>query len=275
VDVRRRWVDFNDPTLSIRRQCDLLGLSRSGLYYEPKTETRYNLDLMRRIDKIYTARPFYGSRRIEDALERQLKTRISRKRVQRLMGLMGLEAIYPKPRTTVQHPDHKVYPYLLRGVAIERPNQVWSTDITYVGLPTGYVYVTAVIDWFTRYVLAWGVSNTMDVDFCLNALERALECGTSQPEIFNTDQGSQYTSPRFTGTVEKRGIRVSMDGRGRALDNVFCERLWRSYKYEEVYLKEYSRVRDVVDGCDTYFSFFNNERRHQSLKKMTPAEMYL
>jgi len=275
VEARRGWVDFSDPALSVRRQCELLGLSRSGLYYEPRTETQYNLDLMRRIDRIYTARPFYGSRRIEDALERELKTCISRKRVQRLMGLMGLEAIYPKPRTTIQHPDHKVYPYLLRGVAIERPNQVWSTDITYVGLPTGYVYVTAVIDWFTRYVLAWGVSNTMDVDFCLDALERALEHGTSLPEIFNTDQGSQYTSPRFTGAVEQRGIRVSMDGRGRALDNVFCERLWRSYKYEEVYLKEYSSVRDVVDGCDTYFSFFNNERRHQSLSKMTPAEMYL
>jgi putative transposase len=275
LEERRTWVDLEDNVLSVRRQCELLGLSRSGLYYEPRPESALNLDLMNRIDRIYTAHPFYGSRRIETCLERELDRPVSRKLVQRLMRLMGIQAIYPKPRTTMPHPEHKVYPYLLRELAILRPNQVWSTDITYVGLSTGFIYVTAVIDWFTRYVLAWGVSNTMDVDFCLDVLDRALDHGTSHPDIFNTDQGSQYTSCRFTGLLEEYGIRVSMDGRGRALDNVFVERLWRSYKYEEVYLNEYNTVLDAVTGCDNYFPFYNSERPHQSLNNLTPAEMYL
>jgi putative transposase len=266
-------VNEDDRRFSIRRRCEMLGVDRSGLYYEPHPETQKNLDLMGRIDRVYTAYPFYGSRRIGVQLESQLKKAVSRKRVQRLMRLMGIEAIYQKPRTSIPHPDHKVYPYLLRDVPIVRPNQVWSTDITYVGLAGGFVYVTAVIDWYTRFVLSWGLSNTMDVEFCLDASESALATGAT-PEVFNTDQGSQYTSPKFTGALEARGIQVSMNGRGRALDNVFVERLWRSYKYEEVFIHDYSGVREATAACDRYFHFYNNERPHQSLGYTTPASAY-
>jgi putative transposase len=225
-----------------------------------------NLKLMRRIDKLYLKRPFYGSRRMADEFD------VNRKRVQRLMRLMGLEAIYPKPRTTVHCSEHKIYPYLLRNVEIERPNQVWSTDITYIPLQGGYVYLTAVIDWYSRYVLSWRLSNSLDGAFCIAALEEALTIGT--PEIFNTDQGVQFTSLAFTGCLESRGVAISMDGRGRALDNVFVERLWRTVKYEEVYIKDYEDAWQAETNLRDFFEFYCHGRRHQSLNKRTPAEVY-
>jgi putative transposase len=220
-------IESNHSQLSIRRQCELLGLNRSSFYHEPATETIENLRLMRRIDEQYLKTPFYGSRRMAAWLTREGEE-VNRKRVKRLMGLMGLEAIHPGPRTTVRNPDHKVYPYLLRGVAIERRDQVWSSDITYIPMHQGFMYLTAVIDWYSRYVLSWSLSNSLDGRFCLETLEEALRGG--KPEIFNTDQGVQYTARSFTGRLESAGVLVSMDGRGRALDNVFVERLWRSLK---------------------------------------------
>jgi putative transposase len=252
--------------LSLRRQCELLGLARGSWYYEPVGETAENLKLMRRIDKLYLQRPYYGSRRIGNELK------VNRKRVQRLMRQMGLEAIYPKPRTTVRCPQHKIYPYLLRHLEIERPNQVWSTDITYIPLQGGYVYLTAVMDWYSRYVLTWRLSNSLDSTFCLEALEEALASG--QPEIFNTDQGVQFTSLAFTGCLESRGVAISMDGRGRALDNVFVERLWRTVKYEEVYLKDYDDAWHAEASLGEYFDFYCHDRRHQALDYRTPAEVY-
>jgi putative transposase len=215
----------------VRSQCELLGLNRSGLYREPAVETSENLRLMRLIDEQYLKTPFYGSRRMTAWLVRQGKE-VNRKRVQRLMDLMGLAAIHPGPRTTVASPDHKVYPYLLRGVTIDRRDQVWSTDVTYIPLEGGFMFLAAVIDWHSRFVLSWRLSNTLDGRFCLEALDAALKGG--RPEIFNTDQGSQFTARAFTSRLEEEGVAVSMDGRGRALDNVFVERLWRSLKYEEV-----------------------------------------
>ena len=255
----------------MRRQCELLGLNRASFYYQPATETTENLELMRRIDEQYLKTPFYGSRRMTAWLITQGEE-VNRKRVRRLMALMGLEAIHPGPRTTLRDPDHKVYPYLLRGVSIERRDQVWSTDITYLPMHQGFMYLTAVIDWYSRYVLSWRLSNTLDGRSCLEALESALEGG--KPEIFNTDQGSQFTSMSFTGRLESAGVSVSMDGRGRALDNVFVERLWRSLKYEEVYLKEYRSVRELESGVSSWFEFYNHERLHQSLSYRTPAEVY-
>ncbi len=255
----------------MRRQCELLGLNRASYYYEPATETAEDLGLMRRIDEQYLKTPFYGSRRMAAWLARE-GLEVNRKRVQRLMTLMGLEAIHPGPRTTTRDPDHKIYPYLLRGLAIERVDQVWSTDITYVPMPRGFMYLTAVIDWHSRYVLSWRLSNSLDGRSCLEALEAALEGGT--PEIFNTDQGSQFTSRSFTGRLERAGVAVSMDGRGRALDNVFVERLWRSLKYEEVYLKAYESVRELEAGLSSWFEFYNHERPHQSLGYQTPTEVY-
>ena len=252
--------------LSIRRQCELLGLARGSWYYEPVTESAVNLRLMRRIDELYLRRPYFGSRRMSDELN------VNRKRVRRLMRQMGLEAIYPKPRTTVRCPEHKIYPYLLRNLEIVRPNQVWSTDITYIPLRGGFVYLTAIMDWYSRYVLAWRLSNSLDGAFCREALQAALE--VNEPEIFNTDQGVQFTSVAFTSCLEARGIAVSMDGRGRALDNVFVERLWRRVKYEEVYLKDYEDAWQAETSLDEYFRFYCHERRHQSLDKRTPAEVY-
>jgi putative transposase len=252
--------------LSLRRQCELLGLARGSWYYEPVGETAVNLKLMRRIDELYLKRPYFGSRRIADEFG------VNRKRVQRLMRVMGLEAIYPKPRTTRRCPEHKIYPYLLRDVEVKRPNQVWSTDITYLPLRGGYLYLTAVMDWYSRYVLSWRLSNTLDGAFCIEALEEALARG--QPEIFNTDQGVQFTSLAFTGCLESRGVAISMDGRGRALDNVFVERLWRTVKYEEVYIKDYADAWQAEASLREYFEFYCYGRRHQSLGKRTPAEVY-
>jgi putative transposase len=257
--------------LSIGQQCELLGLSRSSYYYEPATESVENLALMALIDEEYTARPFRGSRGMRAWLRREGHT-VNRKRVQRLMRLMGLEAVYPKPRLSVGGAGHKVYPYLLRNVRIERVNQVWSTDITYIPMPNGFMYLTAVIDWHSRYVLSWRLSNTLDVGFCLEALEEALSRGC--PEVFNTDQGVQYTSASFTGRLEAAGVRVSMDGRGRCLDNVFVERLWRTVKYEYVYLWRPEAVPALTAGLTDYFGYYNDERTHQALEDRTPAEVY-
>jgi putative transposase len=257
--------------LSVSQQCELLGLCRSSYYYQPATETAENLALMEKIDQEYTAHPFLGSRRMTTWL-RDEGHEVNRKRVQRLMRLMGLEAVYPKPRLSVGGAGHKVYPYLLRNVTIERVDQVWSTDITYIPMPAGFMYLTAVIDWYSRYVLAWRLSNTLDVEFCLEALDEALR--QSCPEVFNTDQGVQFTSSTYTARLEAAGAQVSMDGKGRCLDNVFVERLWRTVKYEEIYLWRHETVPALQSGLWRYFGYYNCERRHQSLDDRTPAEVY-
>ena len=271
-DERKRpLIEVGHPVLSDRRQCELLGLNRSSLYYEPAAEAPENLRLMRLIDEQYTARPFYGSRRMTRWLTQQGEP-VNRKRVQRLMRLMGLEAIYPKPRLSLAGRGHRIYPYLLRGVTIERPDQVWSADITYVPLASGFMYLAATIDWYSRYVVAWRLSNTLDGSFCTEMLDEALTRG--RPEVFNTDQGVQFTAEAFTGRLESAGVAVSMDGRGRALDNVFVERLWRSVKYEDVYIWCYETVPELRLGLGRYFGFYNEERPHQSLGDRTPGAVY-
>ncbi len=256
----------------MRRQCDLLGVNRSGLYYQPVGESEENLLLMRLIDEEYTRHPFYGSRRMTVWLCNQ-GHEVNRKRVSRLMEVMGIEAIYPKPRLSQPGEGHKIYPYLLKGVEVTRVNQVWSTDITYIRMAEGFVYLVAVMDWFSRFVLSWGLSVTMELDFCVEALKRAL--GRGRPEIFNSDQGPQFTSEKFTGELDKRGITISMDGRGRCFDNIFIERLWRSLKYEEIYLRDYALVPEARAGIGHWFRFYNQQRPHQSLGYRTPAELYL
>jgi putative transposase len=257
--------------ISIHRQCQLLDLARSSFYYEPASESQENLHLMSLIDEQYTRRPFYGIPRMTAWLRSQGYA-INHKRVERLMRVMGIQAIHPKPRLSKPSPDHRLYPYLLGEVSITRVNQVWSTDITYVGLRQGFLYLVAILDWFSRYVLSWQLSNSLDTSFCLAALEEALEKG--KPEIFNSDQGSQFTSREFTGRLESSEIRISMDGRGRVFDNIFIERLWRSVKYEEVFLKDYQGVADAEHGLANYFEFYNQERLHQSLGYQTPASIY-
>jgi putative transposase len=255
----------------VRRQCELLGLARSSFYYEPAGETQDNLRLMRLIDERYTACPFYGSRRMAAWLAGQGEA-VNRKRVQRLMRSMGLEAIYPKPPLSVTGRGHRIYPYLLRGVEVERPDQVWSADITYVPMARGFMYLAATIDWYSRLVIAWRLSNTLDGSFCLDMLEEAL--GQGRPEVFNTDQGVQFTAEAWAGRLEAAGVRVSMDGKGRCLDNVFVERLWRSVKYEDLYLKNYETVPALARGLGCYFPFYNEERPHQALGYRTPAQVY-
>jgi putative transposase len=267
----RPLVEPGHPELSVRRQCALLGLSRSSLYYEPAAESPENLRLMQLIDQEYTAHPFLGSRRLTAWLTEQEEA-VNRKRVQRLMRLMGLEAIYPKPKLSTARAGHRVYPYLLRHVKIQRPDQVWSTDITYVPLPSGFMYLAAIIDWFSRYVIAWRLSNTLDGSFCLDMLEEALRLG--RPEVFNTDQGVQFTAQAWTGRLESAGVAVSMDGRGRCLDNVFVERLWRTVKYENIYLWRYETVPQLQQGLESYFPYYNEERLHQALDYRTPAGVY-
>jgi len=264
-------IDSDHAALSVRRQCELLGLNRSTLYYEPVPVPDDDLKLMRLIDRQYLKTPFYGSRRMTVWL-RKRGHMVNRKRVQRLMRLMGLEAIYPK-QTTVYAPGHKVYPYLLRGVEIVRPNQVWSTDITFIPLRRGFLYLVAILDWYSRRVLSWRVSNTMDVTFCLEALAEALK-RFGAPEIFNTDQGSQFTSEAFTSVLLAAEIAISMDGRGRALDNVFVERLWRTVKYENIFIMDYATGAELISGLTKYFAFYNRERPHQSLSNHTPDEVY-
>jgi putative transposase len=241
------------------------------VYYRPVETPADDLRVMRLIDELYTARPFFGSRRVAVELARRGEV-VNRKRVQRLLRVMGLEAIYPKPRTTIPAPGHRVYPYLLRGVAVERPGHVWSADITYLPLPSGFMYLAATIDWFSRYVVAWRLSNTLDGAFCQDMLEEAL--GRGKPEVFNTDQGVQFTAGAWAGRLERAGVAVSMDGRGRCLDNVFVERLWRSVKYEDVYLRCYESVPELERGLAAYFRFYNTERPHQSLDYRTPAEVH-
>lgn len=271
MEARRALVEPENLELSIGRQCELLGLARSSYYYRPSCEADDDLVLKRQIDEQYLRTPYYGSRRMT-ALLQLAGYEVNRKRIQRLMREMGLEALYPKPRTTVGVAKHRKYPYLLRDLEIGRPNQVWSTDITYIPMKRGFLYLVAVLDWHSRYVLSWAVSNSLEMSFCLEALEKALVKGT--PEIFNTDQGCQFTSPEFTGRLEQAGIRVSMDGRGRALDNVFVERLWRSVKYEEVYLKDYQTATEAIRELGRYFDFYNRERLHQSLDYRTPATVH-
>jgi putative transposase len=255
----------------VRRQCALLGLNRASLYYEPAGEAPENLRLMRLIDGEYTEHPFYGSRRMTAWLRRRGEA-VNRKRVQRLMRLMGLEAIYPKPRLSAAGRGHRIYPYLLRGVRVERPDQVWGADITYVPLAAGFMYLAATIDWYSRLVVAWRLSNTLDGAFCLDMLAEALSRG--RPEVFNTDQGAQFTAEAWTSRLEAAGVAVSMDGRGRCLDNVFVERLWRTVKYEDIYLQGYEAVPDLEGGLGRYFGFYNEERPHQALDDRTPGQVY-
>jgi len=259
------------PEITVSRQCELLGLSRSGYYYQPQGESALNEHLMRCIDEEYTRHPFYGVKRMTGWLLGQ-GYEVNEKRVRRLLRLMGIMAIYPKPHLSGAVPRPVAYPYLLRGLQITRPDQVWATDITYVRMQKGFVYLVAVMDLFSRYVLSWEVSTTLETEFCRGALDRALCIST--PEIFNSDQGVQFTSEDFTGRLKNAGIRISWDGRGRAYDNIFVERLWRSVKYEEVYLKDYSTVREAVRELNAYFRFYNTERLHQSLGYQTPWDVY-
>lgn len=264
-------IECGDPQLSVRRQCELLGLNRSTFYYRPVGESADNLELMRLIDRQYTKTPFYGWPRMTAYLRRE-GYEVNPKRVRRWMGLMGLQGIHPGRRTSTAAAGHQHYPYLLRGLEITRPCQVWSADITYVPMRGGFMYLVAVLDWFSRYVLAWGLSNTLDGLFCQVALRHALEQGV--PDIFNTDRGAQFTATEFTTILEEAGVRISMDGRGRALDNAFVERLWRTVKYEHIYLMDYRCVPDLEAGLHDYFRFYNYERLHQSLGYRTPAEVH-
>ena len=275
VEERRRMIEPEHPGLTIVTQCELLGLARASYYHQPEPETDQNLQLMRVIDETYLAYPVFGSRQMTRWLRRQ-GYRVNRKRVRRLMLQMGLEAIYQKPNTSRKHPQNPVYRYLLRRMKVERPNQVWAADITYIPIQGGFIYLCAVMDWYSRAVLAWELSNTLDAGFCARAVERAIaEHGV--PEIFNTDQGCQFTSSEFTQPLLARGIKISMDGRGRALDNVFVERLWRTVKYDEVYLKSYRSQVDAYTNLDTFFRFYNDRRPHSAFgdaDPMTPMEVY-
>lgn len=272
--IREGWIDKQEE-LALRTQCELCQVNRTTWYarqHRGETISESDQQLMQQIDEIYTQNPFYGSRRIVKALKKR-EVIVNRKRVQRLMRLMGLAAMVPGPHTSKPHPEHKIYPYLLRGVTVTRPNQVWSSDITYIRLAHGFVYLVAIIDWYSRKVLSWRVSNSMETAFCLDALDEALErYGT--PEIFNSDQGSQFTSTAFTDILKQNSIEISMDGRGRALDNIFVERLWRSVKYENIYLMGYSTMKELIRGLTNYFGFYNRERPHQSLDYHTPHEVY-
>ena len=275
VEERRAWI-APDDTLALSTQCELLKVNRSVVYAHKKRLLRAvdedEILLLQLLDEEYTRHPFYGSRRMTQYLC-GLGHRVNRKRVQRLMRTLGLVGMAPGPNTSKSHPQHKIYPYLLRGVDIIRPNQVWSTDITYIRMPRGFVYLVAIIDWYSRKILSWRLSNTMDAGFCVDCLEEAIKVyGT--PEIFNTDQGSQFTSDAFTGVLIENGVTISMDGRGRALDNIFVERLWRTVKYEEVYLKQHDTVQHLLLGLTEYFMFYNEERRHQSLGYKTPSVVY-
>ena len=263
----------NEDALPITRQCELLDLARSSYYYVPEPVSTEELRLMKLIDACYLALPFYGTRRVKDWLYDKHGLIVNRKRIQRLRRILAIETLYPKKNLSLANQAHKIYPYLLRGLTIDRPNQVWSTDITYIPMAKGFVYLVAVMDWYSRRVLSWRLSTTMDTGFCVDALEEAIE-RFGCPEIFNTDQGSQFTSEEFTGVLKANGIAISMDGKGRWVDNVFVERLWRSVKYEEVYLNAYDTVQDARQSLDRYFTFYNHERRHQSLSKQTPDSVY-
>lgn len=268
---RKAMVDKSHK-IPINRQCQILKLNRSSFYYRGREVSDSELALMRQIDEIHTKRPYYGSRRIRDWFEDQ-GISVNRKRIQRLMRLMGIQALYPKKKTSRPGKGHKVYPYLLRGLDINRSNQVWAADITYIPMAKGFLYLVAIMDWHSRKVLSWRLSNTMDDYFCVEALNEALQC-YGKPEIFNTDQGAQFTSESFTGLLKEHDIAISMDGKGRWMDNVFIERLWRSLKYEDVYLKAYDSVAHAKESINNWFNLYNKERRHQSLQRKTPDVVY-
>jgi putative transposase len=268
---RLAMMDREHPELSLVRQCSLLGVSRSSLYYQPVPDSAEDLELMALMDRQYLKTPFYGSRKMTAWLRSQ-GYQVNRKRVRRLMRVMGLQAIYRRPNTSKPAPDHQVYPYLLKGLEINRVNQVWTADITYIPMAWGFLYLVAIMDWHSRYVLAWRLSNTLEVDFCMETLAEALSKG--RPEVFNTDQGSQFTSEAFTGILLEQGIQISMDGKGRYTDNIFVERLWRSIKYEEVYLKAYGNGTEARAGIGAYLDFYNQERPHQALGYRTPGEVF-
>jgi putative transposase len=268
---KRRLIEWNSQEISLSRQCKLLSLSKGALYYEPVKMDQFSLSIMEFIDYQHTKVPFFGSRKMVAELSKRGYI-VNRKRVQRLMKLMGISAIYPKHSLSQKSKAHKIYPYLLKGIKIDNPNFVWSIDITYIQLRGGFLYLTAILDWYSRYVLSWRLSNTLDVSFCLDALEEALDKGT--PVIFNSDQGSQFTSKDFTQVLLDKGIKISMDGRGRVFDNIFIERLWRSVKYEDVYLKGYETCEEVIDGLGRYFPFYNNQRPHQALGYKVPYEIH-
>jgi len=272
--MRQDWIDM-EGDLATTRQCELAGVSRATIYahQKPKVACEDDLLLSRLIDEEYTRHPFYGSRRMVVIISKAVGRRINRKCIQRLMQAMGLQGMAPGPNTSRAHPQHPVYPYLLRGLEITRPNQVWSTDITYIRLAKGFVYLVAVMDWYSRKVLSWRISNSMDASFCVDCLEEALR-NYGKPDIFNSDQGSQFTSDSFTGVLKREEITISMDGRGRAFDNIFVERLWRNVKYEDVYLKGYATVDELLLGLGDYFVLYNSERPHQSLQDKTPDEVY-
>ena len=273
-------IDVKPNNLPVKQQCGLLDISRSSYYYKAAPMSKNNLELMKKIDEIYTESPEYGSRKIRDVIRRENKNnrnynRVNRKRIQRLMRIMGIEAIYPKKNLSKpgKGSEHKIYPYLLRHLKINRPNQVWSTDITYIRLEHGFVYLVAIMDWYSRRILSWEVSTTMDSDFCISTLERAIKkYGT--PEIFNSDQGSQFTSKSFREVLEKKEVKISMDGKGRALDNIVIERFWRTIKYADIYLKDYDSAIEASDGISKYIEKYNMRRPHESLDKMTPDEVY-
>jgi putative transposase len=265
-------VDFQDPKISVSRQCRLLDLSRSSVYYQPVEIAPQDLLLMRLIDEQYLKTPFYGSRSMTLHL-RRLGYPVNRKHIQRLMRLMGLEAIYPKPKTSRPHPEHKIYPYLLRNLNIDRPNQVWAADITYVPMARGFMFLVAVMDWYSRKVLSFKLSNTLDTDFCLEAVEEAVRT-YGLPEIFNTDQGAQFTSQAFTGLLDQHQIRISMDGRGRVQDNIFIERLWWTIKYQFIYLRSFDSGSELRMGLEEWLRFYNQERPHQTFGQLTPDEVY-
>jgi putative transposase len=272
LERRRQMIEPEHPQLSVARQCELVSISRSGLYHRPAGETALNLELMRLIDAQFLETPWYGSRQMARHLRREGHV-VGRERIRRLMAKMGLVPIYRRPRTTVPNPEHRIFPYLLRDLVIDRPNQVWCADITYLPMRRGFLYLVAVMDWATRKVLAWRVSNTLDVEFCLEALEEAL-ARFGRPEVFNTDQGSQFTSPRFTGVLQRAGVRISMDGRGRWMDNVFIERLWRSLKYECVYLHAFETGSELRAGFAKWIGYYNARRPHSGLDGGTPDEAY-
>ena len=277
-EARLDWIEPVGADLPMTRQCELAGVPRATVYRrleaakQPARENEEDLNLRALIDEEYTNRPFYGSRRMVVYLK-SCGYVVNRKRVQRLMREMGLAGMAPGPSTSKPHPQHKVYPYLLRGVPITRPNQVWSTDVTYIRLARGFAYLVAIIDWYSRRVLSWRISNSMDASFCVDCLEDALR-GHGRPEIFNSDQGSQFTSVAFTEVLKREGVAISMDGRGRALDNIFVERLWRSVKHEDIYLKGYAHMGELMVGLAQYFAFYNHERPHQSLSYRTPDDVY-
>ena len=271
TEQKRNLIEWSCRELSLSTQCELLSISKGALYYESVTMDQFSIAVMSFIDRQHMQTPFFGSRKMVVELRKNGYI-VNRKRVQRLMKKMGISAIYPKRSLSQRNKAHKIYPYLLKDVKIDTPNLVWSTDITYIQLREGFLYLVAIIDWYSRYVLSWRLSNTLDVSFCLEALEEALDKGT--PTIFNSDQGSQFTSKDFTRILLDKGIKISMDGRGRVFDNIFIERLWRSVKYEDVYLKGYETCEEIIDGLGSYFPFYNNQRPHQALGYKVPYEIH-